>query len=305
MVMYGIFALDEPRLSLTAEVNVFTPDNTSPISLSERTRNSREDDILNSMKLKADLSREDTIHKSARIVSPQCGLSERTPERVDSPGSLSSEVSNQHINLDATASQWRSQKDCGVLDRFEDPINKTNSRPLHTDFSADAILGKNACNASNLVAWNNQQSSSAIPTSAFLQQLYASRESVIRSSTTNRGGGYTTDLHNTLPTPPISEGYNESYPISVYNNVSGMTGYSDYHNAITPPSSVSPREKTGNLSDTYENLRHQCNNNTELNLPVKPYALHSSMTVDPLTNHQYNQSAVSMHLYHSVSSHPS
>lgn len=123
-----------------------------------------------------------------------------------------------------------------------------------------------------------QQSSAApLPASALLRQLYANRESVIRANvhgiassgrSTSGGGYYSGDSgpqNGPLPTPPGSEGSStygdHQFVLSGHNqksaNTSGtdaftslVSSYSstgsyavDYHSAMTPPSSVSPRDK--------------------------------------------------------------
>ena len=129
---------------------------------------------------------------------------------------------------------------------------------------------------------HSQGSSAPLPASALLRQLYANRESVIRANvhaaatgigTTGRGGGatsyYAGDVNQVgpLPTPPGSEGsstYGDHQFVLAHNQKTGTGvvnggadafsslvssysttgGYSvDYHSAMTPPSSVSPRDK--------------------------------------------------------------
>ncbi|KAJ9574545.1 hypothetical protein L9F63_008284, partial [Diploptera punctata] len=129
---------------------------------------------------------------------------------------------------------------------------------------------------------HSQGSSAPLPASALLRQLYANRESVIRANvhaaatgigSTGRGGGptsyYAGDVNQVgpLPTPPGSEGsstygdhqfvlaHNQKSTTGVVNggadafsslvsSYSTTGGYSvDYHSAMTPPSSVSPRDK--------------------------------------------------------------
>lgn len=128
---------------------------------------------------------------------------------------------------------------------------------------------------------HSQGASAPLPASALLRQLYANRESVIRAnvhaatsgmtSSTGRGAGsaayYAGDVNQVgpLPTPPGSEGstYGDHQFVLSHNQKSGAGivnggadafsslvssystgGYSvDYHSAMTPPSSVSPRDK--------------------------------------------------------------
>lgn len=115
------------------------------------------------------------------------------------------------------------------------------------------------------------------PASALLKQLYANRESVIRanvhaaaSGLAANGGrtsspgippyytGADVNHHGPLPTPPGSEGsFGEQFSLSAHNQKpsdgafgplayggAGATYSVDYHTAaMTPPSSVSPRDK--------------------------------------------------------------
>jgi len=129
---------------------------------------------------------------------------------------------------------------------------------------------------------HSQGSAAPLPASALLRQLYANRESVIRAnvhaaatgitSSAGRSAGsasyYAGDVNQVgpLPTPPGSEGsstYGDHQFVLSHNQKSGAgvvnggadafsslvssystTGYSvDYHSAMTPPSSVSPRDK--------------------------------------------------------------
>lgn len=121
---------------------------------------------------------------------------------------------------------------------------------------------------------------SPLPASALLRQLYANRESVIRAnvhgittatSSGRAGAGgaaassyYSSDVNQVgpLPTPPGSEGsstYSEHQFMlqhqkpsngDTFGSLVSAAAYSttggyamDYHNAMTPPSSVSPRDK--------------------------------------------------------------
>ncbi|KAH8379250.1 hypothetical protein KR009_003873 [Drosophila setifemur] len=104
-----------------------------------------------------------------------------------------------------------------------------------------------------------------MPATALLRQLYANRESVIRATArqTPTGGVFYGEQHHgsgPLPTPPGSESSYENQYLQLHsaghapqkssadaftNLVSTYGGYHssiDYHNAMTPPSSVSPRD---------------------------------------------------------------
>ncbi|XP_076161999.1 protein trachealess-like isoform X6 [Ptiloglossa arizonensis] len=160
-----------------------------------------------------------------------------------------------------------------------------------------------------------QQSSTApLPASALLRQLYANRESVIRanvhgitssgSTRTPSSGGtyYTGDTapSGPLPTPPGSEGsstYGEHQFVLATHNQKPTTGTScadaftslvssyttaggytvDYHSAMTPPSSVSPRDKQ--QQQQQQQQLHPVN-------VISNYEGSSAYT-DPVLRHQY------------------
>uniref|UniRef100_A0A0A9X7K1 Protein trachealess n=2 Tax=Lygus hesperus TaxID=30085 RepID=A0A0A9X7K1_LYGHE len=119
------------------------------------------------------------------------------------------------------------------------PPDKTTS---HTDFSTDALL---KAQQRSTIQWIGalQQPGASLPASTLLRQLYANRESVIRANVSSRGGGgyYGPEMVGPLPTPPGSEG--GSYPPQDYNGLYPNYSAVDYHSAMTPPSSVSPRDK--------------------------------------------------------------
>lgn len=159
-----------------------------------------------------------------------------------------------------------------------------------------------------------QQSSTApLPASALLRQLYANRESVIRANvhgitssgttrTSSSGGTYyagDTTPSGPLPTPPGSEGsstYGEHQFVlathnqksssgtscadaftSLVSSYSTATGYTvDYHSAMTPPSSVSPRDKQ---QQQQQQQLHPVN-------VISSYEGSSAYT-DPVLRHQY------------------
>ncbi|XP_037073264.1 LOW QUALITY PROTEIN: protein trachealess-like [Pollicipes pollicipes] len=113
-----------------------------------------------------------------------------------------------------------------------------------TDFSADALLKNQQRPTIQWIGAGGQA-----PASTLLRQLYASRESVIRSNIQAAASrAYYPDMQNMLPTPPGGEAYNEQfYKLAAdgyalpYGATAVPTGY-EYH-TMTPPSSVSPRDK--------------------------------------------------------------
>lgn len=192
-----------------------------------------------------------------------------------------------------------------------------------------------------------------LPATALLRQLYANRESVIRANVSSVGrtsssAGWSDvpQLGGPLPTPPgSSEGSSTTYAeqfllqkqsgsgqpndaftslISTYNNngppVPVCSGYTmDYHSAMTPPSSVSPRDKHQQLHGSQvfdhpsysEVLRaHQygvgVGESPAQPLPLKPQvysAMHSSLDtpygpVDQSQFYHHGSSSGGFHLYH-------
>lgn len=200
-----------------------------------------------------------------------------------------------------------------------------------------------------------QSYGSPLPASALLKQLYANRESVIRANVhaattglpgnTGRNGSspgipyYSGEVNHVgpLPTPPGSEGsFNEQFTLShnqkpneafstlVSSYSSGGTYSVDYHTAaMTPPSSVSPRDKHQQQIHQHSNggtfdssvyndvLRHQYLNSSSTSdmpsqpLPLKPQAYtpmhHSALdaytSASSLDQSQFYHSA-GFHIYH-------
>lgn len=196
--------------------------------------------------------------------------------------------------------------------------------PVHqpTDFSTDALLKQQQRTTIQWIGAHHQQlqQQGPLPASALLRQLYANRESVIRAnvhgitSAGSRSGSsasyYPGDTQvGPLPTPPGSEGsssYSEhQFLLSQHQNY--PAGYSmDYHSAMTPPSSVSPRDKHQQLhggvafeTPVYQDvLRHQY---PEIPLPLKPQVY--SYVEQPQFYH-HGAASAGFHLYHPGKSAP-
>ncbi|KAK7081948.1 Neuronal PAS domain-containing protein 3, partial [Halocaridina rubra] len=192
-----------------------------------------------------------------------------------------------------------------------------------TDFSTDSLLKSGATSSANTssgqrstIQWvggTGGQQGSSLPASNLLRQLYASRESVIRSSVQR---SYYSDVGSALPTPPGSEGYQDSmfgkghdfpYP---GGGLPG-SGYSDYHSAMTPPSSVSPREKmAGDCGDprgTSGSYLGEGGGMPAQPVPLKPQLYSYGSSGVPLDSSAYSASLTdqaglytpsSFHLYH-------
>ncbi|XP_071530644.1 protein trachealess isoform X4 [Panulirus ornatus] len=163
------------------------------------------------------------------------------------------------------------------------------------------------------VGGTSGQQSASLPASTLLRQLYANRESVIRSSVQR---SYYSEMGSALPTPPGSEGYQDTmfgkghdfpYPGG------GLTGsgYPDYHSAMTPPSSVSPREKMagdcGDLRGTSGAYLGEGGGMPAQPVPLKPQVysygtsgvpLDSSAYSTPIADQAGLYTPSSFHLYH-------
>nr|CAI5864367.1 unnamed protein product [Callosobruchus analis] len=219
--------------------------------------------------------------------------------------------------LDETASSGTSVKDLENAMSKHLPACKS---PIHqpTDFSTDALLKQQQRTTIQWIGAHQQlQQQGPLPASALLRQLYANRESVIRAnvhgitSATSRSGSTTSYYRSDnqvgigpLPTPPGSEGsssYSEhQFLLSQHQNY--PAGYSmDYHTAITPPSSVSPRDKHQQLHGgvTFDSpvpyqdvLRHQYPDSP---LPLKPQVY---SYVDQPQFYHHGAAGAGFHLYH-------
>lgn len=197
-----------------------------------------------------------------------------------------------------------------------------------SDLSAHSLLRQNSDDKSQTIQTSHasshfhHQSLSPMPATALLRQLYANRESVIRA-TTRQGNFMFSDSseQQSLPTPPndsYESPYHRKSGESFSNLVSGYGGYSsmEYNNAMTPPSSVSPRDLTNHKSGgsyDFTNLapsgdsrvHYQPNNQSEVsslqNLPLKPHPysinqLDPAYSIDP--HSQYFPYHTGFHLYH-------
>ncbi|GBP22108.1 Protein trachealess [Eumeta japonica] len=191
-----------------------------------------------------------------------------------------------------------------------------------TDFSTDALLKQQQ--QKSTIQWIGTQNHhlnhlnrqipgnhTSTPASALLRQLYANRESVIRSNFLGDGrtGGYYSSDGQTgpLPTPPGSEGSGYGEQLGHKGTELGTLaygGYADYHSAMTPPGSVSPRDKQQyalSYDNTYsEALRHSYLG--EAPLPLKPQA-YSAVPgaldyASSLDQSQFFHPPSSFHLYH-------
>lgn len=231
------------------------------------------------------------------------------------------------------------------------PINN-NSNNTTTDFSTDSLL-KQDQEKSSTIQWIGahhhnpfHQQAAPMPATALLRQLYANRESVIRATARQTSSGvFYPDGSSAgpLPTPPGSESsfdnqfllHGHQQKSDAFTNLvstyGGYPGSMDYHNAMTPPSSVSPREPAANGGgnnksaatnvhsapngyDYPDPLRNQYSagtaNDSIPSLPLKPQpysaaaAMHHAATSSSmdaygsLDQSQYFPHHAGFHLYH-------
>jgi neuronal PAS domain-containing protein 1/3 len=194
-----------------------------------------------------------------------------------------------------------------------------------TDFSADSLLRQHSDITQHSSSNFSHQTGNTMPATALLRQLYANRESVIRATTRPANYMYAdTSQQQSLPTPP-NDSYDSQYLLNTRksgeafgNLVSSYSAYSsmEYNTAMTPPSSVSPRDLTnhkssGSYSNEYSNLssndarsqyQGDTHNSSLPHLPLKPqpYAIHHQMDATYSIDHQsqYFPYHSGFHLYH-------
>ena len=191
-----------------------------------------------------------------------------------------------------------------------------------TDFSTDALLSK----PRSTIQWigtptSSSSAAAALSASSLMHQIFASRESVIRANVhANRtpGGIFNGTGGDNLPTPPGSGGPGD-YASAVHESVfsssySASTGFRpEYLPAMTPPSSVSPRDATEPSLRYPYTLADSSYVSPAQPLPLKPshvYGVHGidhsasaqygAQSTLPLTDagQFYPHGASGFHLYH-------
>lgn len=185
-----------------------------------------------------------------------------------------------------------------------------------TDFSTDTLLrNADASSADKSSTFGNfPPTTTPMPATALLRQLYANRESVIRA--TSRPANYF-DSQQSLPTPPNDTSYLDSSQYLRKPSAEAFNyGYSsmEYNNAMTPPSSVSPRDLTNHKTSNYEytnltpsstasDARGNYQNDAHLPLKPHPYSIHqmdhhsSSYGIDHQSQY-FSPYHTGFHLYH-------
>ncbi|XP_037032208.1 protein trachealess isoform X5 [Bradysia coprophila] len=204
------------------------------------------------------------------------------------------------------------------------PVNHNNNNTT-TDFSTDALL-KQQQEKSSTIQWIGNhhhnpfhQQNAPMPATALLRQLYANRESVIRATARQSSNGvFYSDGSQSgpLPTPPGSEssfdnqfllhGHNQKSGDAFTNLVSTYGGYPtsmDYHNAMTPPSSVSPREPSNTSNTNKQSGMHPSANSYDFSDSLRsqyPSSVATDAPTLPLKPQPYSAAAAMHHAANSI-----
>ena len=192
-----------------------------------------------------------------------------------------------------------------------------------TDFSTDALLSKQRSTIQWIGAPPSSAAAAALSVPSLLRQLYASRESVIRANVhANRTSGYFNGTGGSgsenLATSTTGVG-GVDYP-SVHDVFPPTSSYSasagflpaEYLPAMTPPSSVSPRDAAaGALFAAEASLRHSYSIGDSSAYKPHVYGVHgidhssapgqyTPQSALPLTEtgQFYPHAASGFHLYH-------
>lgn len=185
-----------------------------------------------------------------------------------------------------------------TVKELESVMSKHLPKPIEgsTDFSTDTLLrSADAVDKSSTFGSNFPSTAAPMPATALLRQLYANRESVIRATSRPSNYMYPDNQQQSLPTPPNDSSFSDSqYLLNSRKSSGEVFGYGgayssmDYNNAMTPPSSVSPRDLTSHKATNYEytnltsssttgtadtRLQYQTSD-THLPLKPQPYSLH-------------------------------
>lgn len=169
-----------------------------------------------------------------------------------------------------------SSKPESAVKNLENVMSKHLSNNPTTDFSTDALLKQqdpkqlqHPQQQSPPMHWSGHNSHfcqpSPVPATALLQQIYVNRESVIRATTRpgSNGSVYTDYSHPAQVTQESDPSYDHVYYPHHLITPNGwhQTSGVDYHqlqNAMTPPSSVSPRDSLHSSPYGQDPGRHPC-----------------------------------------------
>lgn len=288
-----------------------------------------------------------------RVTPDRTGLSTSSDNGLCHPPTTppSSDVGSDKIdrpwkrspNSSARASYNSSNGSAMSVKELEDVMNK------HLPSSQDGhdSLGKvgSSQQQRSTIQWIGGPQTT-LPASSLLRQIYVNRESVIRSGTHISRPTYYGESQGPLPTPPGSGGSGDPYPdqsqfmlpskmsAESYGVIAGysstpvtVTSYMDTYSAMTPPASVSPRDKFHpGITDTaafseaaaaaaaaaIPHMHHYVSDSGLPHLPLKPQVFVHPGTLDPTAyGHSHSQQGLSpeqqqlyahhasgFHLYH-------
>ncbi|XP_055940998.1 protein trachealess-like isoform X2 [Argiope bruennichi] len=318
-----------PKLRDFTPVNYFDPSTPNPKR--EPTTSDSLDERTEGRHRKRKIA-EPSLHETAdSIKSPRPGSSSSTVLSLDNGAGYNDVQSNNDLVVDdlscnqtanSTGRSGASPDKCDKVSRpwtrspnaydpkggpmsvrdLEDVMNR--HLPQHNG-SPDTLMSKSF--PERPIQWTPAPAS--LPATTLLRQIYVSRESVIRSAGARHGCYGDGVQGGTLPTPPgVQESpysdlmlQSSSAKLSPGYSQSGGS-YLDNCNAMTPPSSVSPRDNFNEAAAVaaaaaMPHMRHYVTD--PQHLPLKPHQLF----VHP--DHPYPQQTLSPDQHQSLYHHPS
>ena len=223
---------------------------------------------------------------------------------------LQSGASPYNVDAENSNDSLHPRSSCNAVPKTKEhedtaPPSMTKSLPGEppTDYSADSLLNKEK------IQWiGPQQRLNFLPATSMLQQIYANRESVIRTNVHPTKSFYHEGSEEMLQDNSCSQqsqflvpGKTDSY--SPYSSLSGVGSYADYQKALSSQCSMPSRDKVGMYSETQDYDSYQYNAGIRSQpFPVRPYPVHSNLPTGqyptlPLGD-QYNQSTENYHSYY-------
>lgn len=280
----------------------------------------------------SDLNTDDMSRVNSRAMSSASGSPDKS-DKVTRPWTRSPATTNSYDNCakNTNAMSVRDLED--VMNRH---LPQHNGSP--TGGSPDILMLKSfpptaGSPTQRPIQWiAGPPAPPTLPATTLLRQIYVSRESVIRSAGAHatRHGCYGDAIQGTLPTPPGGQGNEPPYgdlmlpsaaklsDSSPSYSTSGAT-YLDNCNAMTPPSSVSPRDNFNEAAAVaaaaaMPHMRHYvtaADANSLPHLPLKPHQLfvhpgnldhpgvsYGQQTLSPDQHQSLYHHPSSFHLYH-------
>ncbi|KAF8786130.1 Protein trachealess like protein [Argiope bruennichi] len=284
-----------PKLRDFTPVNYFDPSTPNPKR--EPTTSDSLDERTEGRHRKRKIA-EPSLHETAdSIKSPRPGSSSSTVLSLDNGAGYNDVQSNNDLVVDDLSCN-QTANSSGRSGASPDKCDKHNGSP-------DTLMSKSF--PERPIQWTPAPAS--LPATTLLRQIYVSRESVIRSAGARHGCYGDGVQGGTLPTPPgVQESpysdlmlQSSSAKLSPGYSQSGGS-YLDNCNAMTPPSSVSPRDNFNEAAAVaaaaaMPHMRHYVTD--PQHLPLKPHQLF----VHP--DHPYPQQTLSPDQHQSLYHHPS